>query len=82
MKCGSVDGLLENRLILTTVIGFAERISHLDAEWFHMAGQSYRAIASLELLATLIGVILSRARRTRMQILSAVLPRTTGETAC
>ena len=40
---------------------FAERISHLDAEWFHMAGQSYRAIASLELLATLIGVILFKS---------------------
>ena len=28
---------------------------------FHMAGQSYRAIASLELLATLIGVILFKS---------------------
>ena len=36
---------------------FAERISHLEAPWFHMAGQSYRSIASLELLATLIGVV-------------------------
>ena len=36
---------------------FAEKISHLEAPWFHMAGQSYRSIASLELLATLIGVV-------------------------
>ena len=40
---------------------FAERHSHLDAPWFHMAGQAYRSIASFELLATLIGVILFKA---------------------
>ena len=40
---------------------FAERISHLEAPWFHMAGQSYRSIASLELLATLIGVVVFKS---------------------
>jgi hypothetical protein len=40
---------------------FAERVSHVDAPWFHMAGQSYRAISSLELLATMVGVLLFEA---------------------
>ena len=32
---------------------FAERISHRTGKWLFLAGESYRATASLELLATL-----------------------------
>ncbi|CAE7227317.1 unnamed protein product [Symbiodinium natans] len=37
---------------------FAERISHNTGKWLFLAGESYRAIASLELLATLTAVVL------------------------
>ena len=37
---------------------FSERIDHLKFPIFYMAGQSYRSISALELLATLIAVIL------------------------
>ena len=37
---------------------FAERISHRTGKWLFLAGESYRAISSLELLATLAAVVL------------------------
>ena len=37
---------------------FSEKIDHLKFPIFYMAGQSYRSISALELLATLIAVIL------------------------
>ena len=37
---------------------FSERIDHRSGRWLYLAGESYRAIASLELLATLVGVVL------------------------
>jgi hypothetical protein len=37
---------------------FAERLDHQNARWAFTAGESYRAIASLELLATLVAVVL------------------------
>ena len=35
---------------------FAEKVQHTDAPWFYQAGQSYRSIAALELLSTLVAV--------------------------
>ena len=37
---------------------FAEKLDHVSAPWVYMAGESYRQIASLELLATLAAVTL------------------------
>ena len=37
---------------------FSERIDHRSGRWLYLAGESCRAIASLELLATLAGVVL------------------------
>ena len=36
---------------------FAERLSRRNASWAFTAGEAYRAIATLELLATLAGVV-------------------------
>ena len=36
---------------------FAERLSHINAPWLYTSGESYRQIASLELLATLAAVV-------------------------
>ena len=40
---------------------FAERLDRKSASWVFASGESYRAIASLELLATFIGVVLFEA---------------------
>ena len=37
---------------------FSERLDHVTAPWVYMAGEAYRQIASLELLATLAAVML------------------------
>ena len=37
---------------------FAEKLDHINAPWVYLAGEAYRQIASLELLATLAAVIL------------------------
>lgn len=37
---------------------FSERLDHVTAPWVYMAGEAYRQIASLELLATLAAVTL------------------------
>ena len=37
---------------------FAEKLDHINAPWVYLAGEAYRPIASLELLAILAAVIL------------------------
>ena len=37
---------------------FSEHLDHIAAPWLYVAGESYRQIASLELMATLTAVIL------------------------